>query len=306
MVSFYEHPQITQIFAETSAFICEICGQQQGNNHTMEGPNAMKVYISADIEGVAGVTHWDETLKSKPDEYRAFREQMTREVVAACEGALNAGAAEILLKDAHDTGRNILTDRLPEEVKIIRGWSGHPFSMVQELDDTFYAVLLIGYHSRAGSDANPLAHSLSGKIDYININGIFASEFLLHTYAAALVDVPVVFVSGDEGLCWDVSAVNERIQTLAVNSGVGNSTISMHPHTAVARIKNGVEAALKSNVVLCKLTLPEYFEMEIRYKQHHHAYRASHYPGAMRVGTDVVAFETDDYFEILRMLLFVS
>jgi D-amino peptidase len=265
----------------------------------------MKVYISADIEGITGITHWDEASKNKSD-YRTFQEQMTDEVVAACEGALNAGATEIFVKDAHGTGRNIIISRLPEEAKIIRGWSGHPFNMVQELDETFYAALFIGYHSRAGSDANPLAHSLkSSSIDYININGIFASEFLLHTYAAALVDVPIVFVSGDEGLCWDVSALNERIQTLSVNSGIGNSTISIHPKLAIKKIKEGVETALRGNVVLCKISLPERFTMEIRYKSHSKAYQASYYPGATRAGSHSITFETIDYFEILRMLLFV-
>jgi D-amino peptidase len=264
----------------------------------------MKVYISADIEGVAGIAHWDETSKDKAD-YRAFQEQMTHEVVAACEGALNAGATEIFVKDAHHTGRNIITSRLPEEAKIIRGWSGHPFCMVQELDDTFYAVMLVGYHSRAGSDTNPLAHSLSTSIDYININGVFASEFFLHTYAAALMDVPVVFVSGDEGLCRDVSAVNEKIQTLAVNSGIGDSTVSIHPKLAVKKIRERVETALRGNVVLCKISLPEHFNLEIRYKSHIKAYRASYYPGATRAGTHTVTFDTVDYFEILRMLMFV-
>lgn len=266
----------------------------------------MKIYISADIEGITGITHWDETEKQKPDEYKRFQEQMTREVAAACEGALSAGATEILVKDAHDTGRNLLPERLPESVKLVRGWSGHPLSMVQELDESFDAALFIGYHSRAGSDTNPLAHSMSLKLDYIAINGVFASEFLLHTYAAALKDVPVVFVSGDEGLCWDVSALNERIQTLAVNSGIGDSTVSIHPHMAVQKIREGVECALRGNLKLCNVTLPEYFTMELRYKNHQHAYRAAQYPGATRAGTHAVAFETNHYFEILRMLLFVA
>ena len=74
----------------------------------------MKVYITADIEGVTGMAHWDETYKDKPD-YKEFQEQMTDEVVAACEGALAAGATEILVKDAHDSARNILASRLPEQ-----------------------------------------------------------------------------------------------------------------------------------------------------------------------------------------------
>ena len=265
----------------------------------------MKIYISADIEGTAGITHWDEARKNTPD-YKAFQEQMTNEVVAACEGALNAGATEIYIKDAHATGRNIITSRLPEQAKIVRGWSGHPFGMVQELDDSFDAVLFTGYHSRASSDANPLAHTLRGSVvDYMKINDVFASEFFLHTYAAALVNVPVVFVSGDEGLCWDVSALNERIQTVAVCSGIGNSTVSIHPGLAVKRIREGVETALKGNLELCKVILPKHFHMEIRYKEHSMAYRASFYPGATRVDSNVVAFESHDFFEVLRTLLFV-
>jgi D-amino peptidase len=265
----------------------------------------MKIYISADIEGVTGIAHWDETLKNKADEYRIFQEQMTEEVIAACQGAVAAGVTEIWIKDAHDTGRNLLAARLPEEARLIRGWSGHPFSMVQELDETFDAALFIGYHSRAGSDTNPLAHSLTDNFDYIKINDSYASEFLLHAYAAALHDVPVVFVSGDEGVCWDVSAVNERIQTVAVNSGIGGSTISIHPKMAVKKIREGVENALKGNLALCKLLLPDQFTLELRYKDHVKAYRASYYPGAVRANTHTVAFETSAYFEILRMLLFV-
>ena len=86
----------------------------------------MKVYISADIEGVAGITHWDETAKSK-SEYQEFREQMTQEVIAACQGAFHAGATEVLINDAHHTGRNILISQLPEKARLIRGWSFHPF-----------------------------------------------------------------------------------------------------------------------------------------------------------------------------------
>lgn len=266
----------------------------------------MKIYISADIEGTTGITHWDETEKEKSEEYKHFQKQMTNEVVAACEGARNACATEILVKDAHHTGRNILADRLPEEVKLVRGWSGHPLCMVQELDESFDAAVFIGYHSRAGSDTNPLAHSMSTTVDYININGVYASEFLLHTYAAALKNVPVVFVSGDEGLCRDVSILNERIQTLAVNSGIGDSTISIHPKLALQKIREGVQRALRGNPELCTIILPKHFAMELRYKNHQQAYKASHYPGANRAGSHTVTFETDEYFEILRMLLFVT
>ena len=119
----------------------------------------MKVYISVDIEGVAGITHWDEATIGKPG-YETFREQMTAEAAAACEGALAAGATGLLVKDAHSSGRNILPACLPESVQLIRSWSGDPLCMVEELDESFDAVAMVGYHSGAGFGGNPLAHVL--------------------------------------------------------------------------------------------------------------------------------------------------
>ena len=107
----------------------------------------MKIYISADMEGITGVCHWDEVDHDKPS-YSYFQEQMSREVAAACEGAILAGANEIFVKDAHYSARNIIPSYLPKNVKIIRGWSGHPSSMVQELNSKFDALLMVGYHSK--------------------------------------------------------------------------------------------------------------------------------------------------------------
>ena len=110
----------------------------------------MKIYISADMEGITGVTHWDEVEHEKPLAYNQFQERMTNEVLAACNGANDVGAKEIWVKDAHYFGRNILAEKLPANVRLIRGWSGHPYSMVQELDESFDALLMLGYHSMAG------------------------------------------------------------------------------------------------------------------------------------------------------------
>ena len=96
----------------------------------------MKAYLSVDIEGVAGIAHWDEASKREAD-YAEFQDQMTSEAVAACEGALEAGATEVWIKDAHGTGRNIRQEALPVEAVLIRGWSNHPLGMVQELDAGF-------------------------------------------------------------------------------------------------------------------------------------------------------------------------
>ena len=265
----------------------------------------MKVYISADIEGITGVTHMDETLKNKPD-YAEFQEQMTAEVLAACKGALKAGAKEIYVNDAHDSARNIIAAKLPEQVKLIREWSQHPFLMMQELDDSFDAVIMIGYHSAAASQTSPLAHTLTDKFSSIKINAKPASEFLINTYTAGLVGVPVVFVSGDKGICDEALAFNERIWTVSVQEGIGSSTISIHPIVAIKKIEEGVEAALSKDLSRLKIKLPVGFKVKIEFRDHIRAYRASFYPGITRLANKTIQFEHKDYFEVLRTLMFIG
>lgn len=266
----------------------------------------MKIYISADIEGITGITHWDETEKTKSD-YKYFAEQMTREVNAACKGAINAGAGEIWVKDAHETGRNLEPSKLPEKVKLIRGWSGHPFSMVQDLDESFDALMYIGYHSPGGSNSNPLAHTMNASnIDYVKLNGEICSEFLLHSYIAAYLGVPVAFLSGDKGLCKEVEQLNGNIVTVGVNEGIGNSTVSIHPDLAIKKIKEGVEKILKGDLNKCKIILPESFELEIKYTTHSMAYRNSFFPKAKQIGPKTIVLNEDNYFDILRGVLFLT
>ncbi len=264
----------------------------------------MKIFISADIEGITGTTHWDETDAKYPD-YSEFREQMTAEVVAASEGALAAGATEIWVKDAHGSARNLIATRLPPEVKLVRGWSGHPYCMVDGIDPTFQAMLLVGYHSRAGSGANPLAHTMTGSNTYVKINERFASEFLINTYTAASVRVPTIFVAGDAGLCEEAASVVPAIGSVAVKQGVGGSTINIQPHLAVQKIREGVQKALEGDVPKCLIELPERFRVEIGYKEQDKAYRMSFFPGAQLKDTHTLQFEADNYFDVLRLFMFV-
>ncbi|WP_300379781.1 M55 family metallopeptidase [Henriciella sp.] len=121
----------------------------------------MKIYISADIEGVAGIASASEANMAMPGDYAPFRQQMAAEVMAASRGAFTAGATEILTKDAHGSGRNlVLSDfQVPEgkSFELIRGWSGHPLGMVQEIDESFSGAVFIGFHCAAGQAGNPLA-----------------------------------------------------------------------------------------------------------------------------------------------------
>ena len=264
----------------------------------------MKVYISADIEGIAGIVHWDEATRWKPD-YPPFNIELMKEVQAACEGANNAGAKEIWIKDAHGVGRNFHFTDLPDNVKIIKSFSGHPFCMMQEIDNSFDAAIMIGYHSYAGSDQNPLAHTLNTNLAYIKINGKLASEFLINAYTAMYVGVPTIFVSGDEGLCEHVKSINNNIITAATFKGIGDSIISNHPNCLSTVITKGVEESLKSDKNKCKIALPDKFYIQIGFVNHAKAYKASFYPGIKKESTTEVVFETTDYFEVLRMLSFV-
>jgi D-amino peptidase len=264
----------------------------------------MKVYISVDIEGVAGITHWDEATIGKPG-YETFREQMTAEAAAACEGALAAGAAEITVKDAHSSGRNIIPERLPQEVRLIRAWSGDPLSMVEELDKSFDAVAMIGYHSGAGFGGNPLAHTLSGKVYRLLVNGEPFSEFLLHSLMAAELGVPTVFISGDTLLCQDAKAARPGIHTVATNTGKGAATISIHPARATALIRMGIAAALKDKAAHALPKLADRYEAELWFDTNENAYAASFWPGATLHAPHAVRLETDRVYEIMRMLEFV-
>lgn len=265
----------------------------------------MKVYISADIEGVAGIVHVSETRIGELG-YRAFQRQMTREVSAAARAALQAGAHEVWIKDAHATGRNLLAEELPESIQLIRAWAGHPLSMVQELDESFAALMMIGYHARAGSGGNPLSHTMSGRtVHRIRVNGTDASEFRLHAYAAGLFGVPVVLVTGDQALCDEVEAFNPAIRTVATSRGVGASTISVHPRAATAAIQQAAAEALGGDLSACVPVLPERFVVDLSFTRHMAAYRASFYPGVVQIEDDTIRLETGDWFEALRMLLFV-
>jgi D-amino peptidase len=251
----------------------------------------MKIYLSADIEGITGIAD--------------FRERMTAEVVAACEGAIAAGAAEILVKDAHWTGRNLLAERLPRQATLWRGWSGHPYSMVQGLDRSFAATLFVGWHSGGAKGGNPLAHTLSsGSVLGIRVNGQWLSEYQLHAWTAALEGVPVAFVSGDEALCAEVQAADTGTTTVDVMRGHGAAVHSRHPAEARERIRDAVQQAL-SPLRARPPRLPEQFEVQVVRKDARDAFRRAFYPGARLVDPVTIGFSTRDWFEVMRLLQFV-
>lgn len=263
----------------------------------------MKVYISADIEGVTGVTNWNETELDNAEHEEAAK-QMTAEVLAACRGAIAAGATEIYVKDGHDSARNMLQDDFPDEVTLIRGWTNSPESMVAGIDESFDAAIFIGYHSGAGFNGNPLSHTMNTDNNYFKINGKYAAEFDMNSYVAAYFGVPVVFMSGDLQLCEHAKELNPAIELVAVKDGVGNATFSMSRKKACRLIEEGVQAGL-AKIAACKITEPEKYNVEINFKECVRAYRASFYPGVEQVDTKTVRYTAKDAFEMMTTRMFV-
>ena len=126
-------------------------------------PEKLKVFISVDMEGVAGLVSWDETSPSGRD-YGLFRQLMTEEANAAIEGALQAGATEIVIRDAHGSGLNILPNLLNPAARLVREWSLGPLDMMEGIDGSFDAVFFVGYHARAGTPNGVLAHTITGTV----------------------------------------------------------------------------------------------------------------------------------------------
>jgi len=260
-----------------------------------------KLYISADIEGICGIADWKETNIGEA-QGAAFREEMTLEVAAACEAAVSAGVEEILVKDAHGSGRSIDPSRLPENVRLMRAWTGDPWCMMAGLDSSFGGALYIGYHSGAGSDGNPLAHTMDTTNVQVLVNGRKASEFLINAYLAATLGVPSLLVSGDRLLCEGAPGIAPGIRAVPVSEGLGNASISIHPALARRRIAEATKAALSSPPPL--LELPREFAVSVLFREHHRAHKASFFPGASKTGPQEVAFSSKDWFEVARFLYF--
>ena len=264
----------------------------------------MKLFLSADIEGTTGIVCWDET-ENGHSRYPYFAEQMSKEVNAACLGAMEAGCDEILVKDAHDSACNLNPALLPEDVRIFRGWGSDIMSMMAGLEEGYDGVFFTGYHSAAGMDTNPLAHTMNTKNNYVKINGVIAPELMLNSLTAAYFGVPVRLVTGDKGLCDFIKGINPHIETVAVSEGRGRGSISIHPHKALRLIKEAAKRAMEKDGKDCMFPLPEHFHVEIFFKDHFRAKNGANYPGVKQVGPASIEYEADDYMDVLRMLDFV-
>lgn len=195
-----------------------------------------KIFISADIEGITDVTTWAETEVGDTG-YEDARAQMTREVSAACEAALEAGYVPVV-RDGHETALNLRHIDLPDGTELMRGWAGHPASMMAGVNGSFSGVFYIGYHAPAGTAGSPLAHTSDReKIRWVKINGKLASEFTMNSLYAASKGVPSLLISGDETICKMAEEEVPGIAAVTVKQCRGSSTYNIHPLEACRRIK---------------------------------------------------------------------
>jgi D-amino peptidase len=264
-----------------------------------QGQAGLKVFISVDMEGITGITHWKEVSRDGKD-YDYFRKIMTQETNAAIEGALAAGATEILVRDSHGSARNILPALLHKKAKLLRNWSGGPKSMMEGIDETYDGVVFIGYHAKAGTPDALLEHTMTGNVTDVSINGVSLPEAGVNALIAGVYNVPVVFVAGDQAICQQAKGLFGAVETVAVKEGIGGSAIHHHPEVAQDMIRAGVEKAFKSldKYKPYKLTPP--YTLVLKLKREETVYRGALYPGAERTGDWEVTYKSDDLMEVIK------
>lgn len=264
--------------------------------------NQKTYFISVDMEGVTDVTAWCETEKNGED-YERARRQMSLETAAACQAILEAGHLAVV-RDGHDYARNVLHELLPRGVKLMRGWACHPGSMMAGVDEKYAGALYVGYHSPAGTNGSPLAHTMNkNKVRWLKINGKIASEFTLNSLYAAQMGVPSIFISGDETICRLASGEIPQITTAPVKECRGNSTFNLHPADAIDLIKEKAAEALKNPAPL--RPLPEEYVMEVCLTSHQSVRTALAHPAIRQTDDSTVSYTARSPKEVNVMFEYI-
>jgi D-amino peptidase len=262
----------------------------------------MRVYISVDMEGVAGVVHEDQTDPIQPrhaGEYNRFRRLMTNETNAAVEGALEAGATRVLVNDSHWLMRNLLIEDLNPAAELLSGGPKR-LSMVEGIDTGFELALFIGYHARAGTQHATIDHTYTSRVYEARLNGEPVGELALNAAMAGVHGVPVALVSGDRALAAEARALlGSSVETIVVKEAVGRfAARSVTPAIACERIRAGAAAALKREHRVFTVSSP--VRLEVDFVQTEMADMAELVPGSVRTAGRTVSYTGDDYREVFR------
>lgn len=268
--------------------------------------NQKRLYISADIEGVAGVVS-KEQLSPAGFEYQQAREWMTAEVAAACEAAFEWGIDEIVVSDSHGNGQNLLLDRLPNNVQVVRSWP-RPLCMMDGIQEGPYvAAMLLGYHGGGTQQEGTLAHTMSGAgIKELQLNGQVASETVISAATAAHFGVPVIMASGDDAYIDHAHQVLGNIEGVVTQwTRSFTSARMLLPKDAQRKITESVPVALSRLPEFKSKALPDSIELDITCVKRQSAELLNYLPIVERLDSHRIRFVGKDMIAISQFLSFV-
>ncbi|HXF05433.1 MAG TPA: M55 family metallopeptidase [Blastocatellia bacterium] len=265
----------------------------------------LKIYISADMEGIAGVVT-DEQLGPNGFEYQRFREFMTAEVNAAIEAARQAGATDIVVSDSHGNGQNLLIEKLPKDVTVVRAWP-RPLMMMQGIDETFDGAIFIGYHASAANPQGVRAHTISSaRFADVRLNGVSVSEAVINAAIAGHFNVPVIMISGDDAAVGEAATVLGNIETAVVKWNYGfHSARTLTPEAATEVIRQKVRAAIGRIKEFKPYRVRTPVTLEIQFKNYRPAEILSYLPIVERIGSRTIRMVGKDMIEVSKFLEFV-
>ncbi len=257
----------------------------------------MNLYISSDMEGVAGVCSWQQVDARTPHpEYATFRRYYTQEVCSAIAGARASGATEVLVNDSHGPMRNLLLDDLPADVRIIFG-NRKPFSMVQDADGGFGGAFFVGYHGGAGDADAVLCHTYTPSVIYeVRMNGVPCSEATINAALLGYYGVPLLLVTGDRTTVEGVQAQMPWVRGVAVKESIGNfAADSMTPAAAQRAIQRGAEQAVAAAPAAQLYRFEPPIALDVTLVTAAQAHLVATIPGFERTGARSVRFVHDVY-----------
>lgn len=262
----------------------------------------MKLYISADMEGISGIIDPSYIDPDQGKNYERGRRLMTHDVNAVVEAAVEFGAREILVADSHYKMSNLLIEELHPQATLLCG-SPRNFSMMEGLDASFDAALFVGYHARHGVPG-VLSHTMSGVIKNLYVNGQAVGEFGFNAIYAALCGVPVCFVSGDDQVAHEAAALCPSISTAVVKRAVSRTSAVCLSLAASAReLKEKTKQALTRVPQLTLLDVKLPLELSIEFSHAGQAEMAAIVPGTeYQVGTTHVTFQAQDQYELYKVM----
>jgi D-amino peptidase len=259
-----------------------------------------KVYISVDLEGISGINGDDQTSAGQP-EYGRARKLMAEDANAAIRGAFDGGATEVVVNDSHGGQRNLLPEDLDARARLI----SHSFKrhgMMEGLDESFDAIVFIGYHAKADAPRGLFAHTGSGVVRDLQINGRSVGEGGMNAALAAWYGVPVVAVSGDDVAVAEVKESVPTVRTVAVKRAINIRAVELKPLQAARR---EIQDAARDGVAGAKKTTPQRqgpFKVQLRYRNFTYPEVATAFREIELVAPDTVAFTRETMPEAYRLI----